>query len=144
MRSALRADVRDGGGGGAHLTVACSIAQPAGRELPRVTRPAPYRAREWLLRGCRRVVRDRSAAQVVRELHGAPAVPRCAQGRTERALQWCEVVGRTLRVCPLQFFLYIRAWGVPCGAALRLTRAEAARRLRLLHWLAGEVRSVRR
>jgi hypothetical protein len=46
---------------GAYLAVTRGIAQSARCELPRVTRPAPHRAREWLLRGRRRVVRDRSA-----------------------------------------------------------------------------------
>jgi hypothetical protein len=47
---------------GAHLAVTRGVAKPAGRELPRITRPPPHRARERLLRRSRRVVRDRSAA----------------------------------------------------------------------------------
>jgi hypothetical protein len=38
------------------------VAQPAGRELSRITRPTPYGAREWMLQGRRRVVRDRRAS----------------------------------------------------------------------------------
>lgn len=56
---------------GAHRAVTRGVAQPAGRELPRIARPAPHRARERVLRGRRRCVRDRRAAEVVRELDGA-------------------------------------------------------------------------
>ena len=47
-----------------------------GCELSSITR-SPHRARERLLFGRRRLVRDRSAPEVIRELHGACAVPYC-------------------------------------------------------------------
>ena len=68
-----------------------TVAQSAGYELSIITRP-PYHAREQLPFGRRRLVRDRSAPKVIRELHGACAVPHCSLRQAERALQRREVV----------------------------------------------------
>ena len=73
-----------------------TVAQSAGYELSSsITRP-PYRVRERLPFGRRRLVRDRSAPEVVRELHGACAVPHCSLRQAERALQRREVVWHAL------------------------------------------------
>ena len=96
-----------------YRAVTRGVAQPAGRELPRIARPAPHRARERVLRGRRRGVCDRRAAEVVRELDGAGAVPRCAaRGRAERALERREVVRRALSIF-FQYFFFRRRFVSP-------------------------------
>ena len=83
------------------------IEKPAGGELARVTRPRPDRVRERVLRGCRRVVSDRSATKIVCQLYRAGTIPPC--GRTEGTFRGCEVVGRALLQRNYSKTLVIRA-----------------------------------
>ena len=102
--------MRTGQGVRTHLAVTRGIAPSAG------SRP-PHRVRERLLFGRLRLVRDGSAPEVVRELHGACAVPPSSLRRAEHALQRCEVVRRTLYV-RLGYFSGIGHWGGPAGRSL--------------------------
>ena len=74
--------MRTGEGVLTYLAVERRVASSAGYELSSITRP-PHRVRERLLFGRRRLVRNRSAPEVVRELHGACAVPPSSLRRAE-------------------------------------------------------------
>ena len=112
-------------------------------ELSSITRP-PHHARERLLFGRRRLVRNCGAPEVVRELYGACVVPPSSHRRAERALQRREVIRRTLCV-RLSYFSMHRT--MARGAYLVMLHYNGGAydsRLRRLWWLVGKPRSVRR
>lgn len=79
-----------------HLSVQRGINESTESELPDIARSGPDRRCEWVVVGCRGVVRDCRAAEIKRELYGlVGADPPCLW--VDVALGWRGVIRRALR-----------------------------------------------